>query len=426
MPTKDSTDHRQAQSASGPAILITGVGQVSPLGQSAWETFRALLAGHTISNRLAEMPEGVDLVDQVRACGGVKTAQHSATDPAIDLAERAAREALQDAGYGNRPFDGPCFVGTSKGCVTAWSAANHPAGLSRANLHPQDAALATILGPHGYLSHHLSQRLGLSVERNIVAACASSLIALDTARRYLLTTPGTKRAIVVTSESALLPLFIHAYRRLGVLCPVDQYVARPFAPEQHGFTLGEQAAAVVLQRADVNDDTPTSAHAQLLTTAAYNDPHDLIRTNPEGLALRRVAQQVLGHTGCDALLAHAPGTQVHEAVELAAVQAAQQAANLPTSTPPVYALKGAIGHGLGASGLMSLVTACLCGKAKRLPPMPWLPAPGSTPTTAEENGVQQIIQSACQAGQPLPPSPRIAVFAAGFAGHTAGAMIQCQ
>jgi|GEM_PF-659396 len=435
MPTASSIDHSNAA-----PLLITGVGQVSALGQSAWETFRSLLAGRTISDRLAELPEGVEFTNQVRALGGVKTAQHTATDPAVDLAERAAREALHDAGYSDQPFDGPCFVGTSKGCVTAWSAAAEaiaqgqaagkggPAGLHHDNLHPADAALATILGPHGYLSHHLGQRLGVPVTRNIVAACASSLIALDAARRHLLATPKAKRALVVTSESALLPLFVYAYRRLGVLCPADQYIARPFAKQQHGFTLGEQAAAVVLERADM---LPAShkAHAELVSTASYNDPHDLIRTNPQGQAMQHVAKQVLGKSGCDALLAHAPGTSIHERIELDAVTQVQG------SLPPVYALKGAIGHGLGASGLMSLVTACLCGKAKRLPPMPWLPAtPGSTPEntsrTRSASGSSeeqtQTIQSASPSGLSLSASPRIAVFAAGFAGHTAGAMIQCQ
>jgi 3-oxoacyl-(acyl-carrier-protein) synthase len=78
----------------------------------------------------------------------------------------------------------------------------------------------------------------------------------------------------------------------------------------------------------------------------------------------------------------------------------------------VYACKGAIGHGLGAAGLTALVLAVMAARTKRRPPMPWLITPISC-------------------GLPLdlsaPPSRAIrrqAIFAAGFGGHVAGAVVE--
>ena len=82
--------------------------------------------------------------------------------------------------------------------------------------------------------------------------------------------------------------------------------------------------------------------------------------------------------------------------------------------PDVYACKGAIGHGLGVSGLAALVLACLCARAGRRPPMPWLTEPIDSPLAPSRDArfARNANASSTQA-----------VFAAGFGGHVAGAVI---
>jgi len=102
---------------------------------------------------------------------------------------------------------------------------------------------------------------------------------------------------------------------------------------------------------------------------------------------------------------HAPGTPEHDAAELAAYTPHLSAKD----GCGYYACKGALGHGLGAAGLTALVVACLCLQTGRRPPMPWLtrPLPGvkGPAQPCRRNGTQ-------------------AVFAAGFGGHVAGAVIR--
>ena len=90
-------------------IVISGVGLVSPLGHSAPQTFRALLAGRTIGERVKSLGSNPDPVTLAAAAGGVSMAKHCATDPTVDLAERAAREALGDAGLTSDGLD--CVIG---------------------------------------------------------------------------------------------------------------------------------------------------------------------------------------------------------------------------------------------------------------------------------------------------------------------------
>lgn len=379
-------------------IVVAGVGLLTPLGFSAWETFTGLLAGRTVADRLGRLPADVDAVGRVRAIGAVAVGQHGAGDAAVELAERAAREALTEAGADALGM--PCWLGTSKGAVGALPAAG--------GVRTPAQARAVALGPCGFLSHELRRRLRVGQVQHHVAACASSLQALHAARLHLMTEPGVvpgRTALVVTSEAALLPAFIHSYRRLGVLAPQGDYAGRPLDERRQGFVLAEAGAAVVLR---VTEQVQPG-ELELVDTAVAAEAFDLIRPSPGMPALRRVAARLAGHGRIDMVHPHAPGTPDHDPIELDALEAGLGRAC--SSLPRVYAAKGALGHGLGAAGLTSLVLAALMARSRRVPPMPWREQPLAHPLLGEGEG-------------PLVEGSTHAVFAAGFAGHVAAALIR--
>ncbi len=403
-----------------PRIAITGLGLVSPLGLSAWATFKALLDGRTLTQRACEVePVDIEPVALARAVGSVSATSFASIDPAIDLAERAGREALAQAGVsGGETL--PCFLGVSKGAVHALTHATHRQTQGRVD--PQAAAVLA-LGPVGLMAHHLQRRLGVNILSTSVAACASSLTALHLARLALLNPAfGSSRALVLTSEAALLPLFIHSYRRLGVLPPLTStaYAARPLDEERQGFMLAELAAAVVLERVDKpgQEDATGGGHKLWLQdTAIACEDFDLVRPSPTMPALARVAGRLLGGEGntesgfdaaIDMIHPHATGTRDQDPGELAIYESLLRDADRP---PALYAAKGAVGHGLGAAGLVSLVLACLMARTRRRLPMPWLERPLPTALALSAEGGE------------LPASSRHAIFAAGFGGHVAGAVI---
>jgi 3-oxoacyl-[acyl-carrier-protein] synthase II len=278
------------------------------------------------------------------------------------------------------------------------------------------------LGPHGYLAYHLRRRLGVASVWPVVAACASGLTALHLARLALLAPGGPRRVLVVSSEAAILPLFIRSYRRLGVLPPLTPqgYRTRPLDRRRCGFVLAEQAAAILLERDDAGAGDPPGAGPlgaiELLDTAAFCEGYDLVRPAPGMPALRHLAARILaplvqgaGHgAGAAVLHPHATGTFDNDAAELAAYAHVLGSA---AGAVDVYACKGALGHSLGTAGLTALVLACLCGRTRRRPPMPWLEDPLATPLPLRA------------AAGVLPPASTHAVFAAGFGGHVAGAVV---
>lgn len=362
-------------------ILITGLGLVSPLGYSAWETFGNLLAGRTLPDRARELPENIHPLDLARVVGSIGISHGSATDPAVELAERAIREACTHARVS--PEGLTVITGASKGAVT--------------QLHK--TPMNVVLGPHGYWASELSRRLKLGCVKNIVAACASSLYAVHAARQLLLRGKA-KRVLVVTAEAALLPPFIASSQRLGILAKLsrDEYVGRPLDEARDGFMLSQVGAAILLQAVD----EPQEGQWELLDTDVGCEAYDLIRAAPGMPVLSHIAQKLIGDRAVDLLHPHATGTRDQDEAELAVYRRQAPIAD-------VYANKGALGHTLGSSGLVSMVLACLCARTKRRPPMPWITQP---------------IETAIDAGMRQDEYRTHAIFSSGFGGHVSGAVMQ--
>jgi 3-oxoacyl-[acyl-carrier-protein] synthase II len=88
--------------------------------------------------------------------------------------------------------------------------------------------------------------------------------------------------------------------------------------------------------------------------AIGGDGTHLTGGDPEAKSLRRLLSRVaVGRVGL--VHAHGTGTAVSDPVELAAIESIVGAAH-----PVLYSHKGALGHSLGAAGLVSVVINCLC------------------------------------------------------------------
>ncbi|HEX4054561.1 MAG TPA: beta-ketoacyl synthase N-terminal-like domain-containing protein [Tepidisphaeraceae bacterium] len=306
---------------------ITGIGLVSVLGQTAARTWDALLAGDSIA-------------DHARVAG------FSGPDRAIPMAAQAASEALAHARWTSadcgRPDSG-LFVGTSKGAIESWF---HPPA---PDVHPGLIGLAQI-------DHELSRilKFGIGPRLTLSSACSSGLHAL--LRAVMAIESGeAKRVLVVAVEASVHPLFISSFHRLGVLAP-EGHGCRPFDRRRRGFLVAEAAAAVCLES---SEDSPARPLARIDRWAVGSDGTHLTGGDPQAKTLRRLLAQVggdpVGGDHLDLVHAHATGTIVNDPVELAAVQTIAG-----KSQPILYSHKGALGHSLGAAGLISVVLNCLC------------------------------------------------------------------
>jgi 3-oxoacyl-[acyl-carrier-protein] synthase II len=312
------------------SLAITGIGLLTPLGQSAGATWDALLAGRSIA-------------DHARVTG------FSGAGRAIAMAQQAAGEALVNAGWGRAQCgeaDTGMFVGTSKGAIESWMPGEAP------GVHPG------LMCGLAQIDVELSRKLkfGNGPRLTISSACSSGLHALLRAAMAI-ELGEIRRALVVAVEASVHPLFISSFRRLGVLAP-EGHGCRPFDRRRGGFIVSEAAAAVCLESLEKPIGQPM---VRIDRWASGSDGTHLTGGDPAGKALGRLLQRVMG-SDCDLVHAHATGTIVNDPVELAAISAAAR------SRPWLYSHKGALGHSLGAAGLVSVVLNCLAHRHGRVPP----------------------------------------------------------
>jgi 3-oxoacyl-(acyl-carrier-protein) synthase len=82
------------------------------------------------------------------------------------------------------------------------------------------------------------------------------------------------------------------------------------------------------------------------------------------LALRHILTRVVDGAAVDFVHTHGTATQANDPVELAAIKSAIP----PGHLVPIYSHKGALGHSLGAAGLVSVVINCIAHDRGIVPP----------------------------------------------------------
>jgi 3-oxoacyl-[acyl-carrier-protein] synthase II len=338
----------RAHDAPAQRVQITGLGLLTPLGHTADQTWDALLAGRYIT-------------DHARAAGEF--------DPGaprvIQMARRAADQARAQAGWSID--DGfATVVGTSKGSVESWlTSASNGAGESQPPVQfPETTGLADIASALG----------GCGPKLTVSAACASGLLALIRAA-MMIRSGEARRVLVVAAEASVHPLFLGSFKRLGVL-PAPGIGCRPFDETRDGFLMSEAAAAICLEaswptRPDRGIGNPSEGASDVPRVAIDRfamaaDASHLTAADPAGRVLTHLINKVTLGARVDLVHAHGTGTVANDPTELAAIDAAAAARHRPPAA--LYSHKAALGHSLGAAGLVSIALNVLAHHRGTIPP----------------------------------------------------------
>ena len=307
-----------------PRVTITSWSAVTPIAEpgSFWG---ALLSGVHVTDHARCFPD--DVIPPPRA-----------TALALRAAERTVPAHLDP--------QTAVVVGTSKGTVEHWL--GDARGLRASGLADTADGVATRFALNG-------PRLTVS------AACASGLHAL--ARGAMLIRSGdASQVLVVAAEASVHPLFLGSFQRLGVLArPGDG--CRPFDKSRSGFLMSEAAAAVMLEAAPDDRDAPGSIYVE--NFALGGDATHLTGGDPYLRTLRHLLGGVIDGRPVDLVHAHGTGTPLNDEAELAAIESSVIGQD---AKPCLYSHKGALGHSLGAAGLLSVVINCHAHTTGTIPP----------------------------------------------------------
>jgi 3-oxoacyl-[acyl-carrier-protein] synthase II len=190
--------------------------------------------------------------------------------------------------------------------------------------------------------------LGSDLDPIVVGSgCSSGSDALGVAAA-LLDCGTIDTAIVVAVDSVTAAKRI-AHSTLGTMAATDH---KPFDIRRNGMLPGEAAAAVVLMR---SEDCPEH-NGELIGVGASNDAFGLTAPDPSGLSVRLAMDRALlaarlTYSDLALYLAHGTATQLNDELEAKVVEEVFADNEMLT----IVGTKGALGHSVGACGLIEFI-----------------------------------------------------------------------
>jgi 3-oxoacyl-[acyl-carrier-protein] synthase II len=359
-------------------VAITGLGVVTALGGDA----RALLAG------VVEGRSGIGALTRFPPAGRCRVAAEVPELPpvaAVSLppadarrlsrgdvfALAAAAEACRGAGLEAAERRGAALaVGATTGGLHGTEEAYRRRRTGEDTRFRLSRLLAT---PVSTPAAAVSQALGVYGPRlTFVTACSSSALAIATAADWVARGHGPLALAVGTDELCRV-----TYAGFDALQALDPEPCRPFDRDRHGLSLGEGAAALVLEDLDHARARGARPRALVLGHATTADAHHVTAPHPEGAGALAALRGALARAGLSAdavdyVNAHGSGTRQNDEVEIAVLRAVF-GPRLPRV--PVSSTKSQVGHCLGAAGAVEAVVTVLALEEGILPPTVHLRAP---------------------------------------------------
>ena len=352
-------------------VVITGLGLISPVGNTVAEGWANLLAGRSgianvsrfdasgLSCRFAGEVKGFNIEDYIPA----KEARHM--DTFIHFGLAAAMQAVQDAGLptGSALSEEQaerigCLVGSGIGGLPLIEETQIEYAARGARRISPFFVPASIIN---MISGHLSIQYGFTGPNlAIVTACTTGLHAIGMAGRLI--AHGDADVMVAGgAESTVSPLGIGGFaaaRALSTRNDDPQTASRPWDRDRDGFVLGEGSGVLVLEEYEHAKKRGARIYAELAGFGMGADAYHMTAPNVDGP--KRSMKAALRDAGINAaevqyLNAHGTSTPLGDLNETNAIKLAfgEHAGKLV-----VNSTKSMTGHLLGgAGGIESVFTA---------------------------------------------------------------------
>jgi 3-oxoacyl-[acyl-carrier-protein] synthase II len=222
---------------------------------------------------------------------------------------------------------------------------------------PRHAAGALYDAP----AHALAARLGVGGPvLTVSTACASGATALGLGADLL--RAGTVDRVVAGGYDILCRFVMRGFDALRSL---TRERVRPFDRRRSGLLLGEAAGLVLMAR----DGEAPAGLGRLLGHASAADGVHISAPDPEGRGLALAVRHALAEAGVpgdalDLVSAHGTATALNDRVESRVIRAALGPRG---ATVPVHAIKGGLGHTMGAAATLEAIACLLASRHGVIP-----------------------------------------------------------
>ena len=301
---------------------------ISPLGETSEENYQAVKEGKSAIHAYAPMTAGIPN-------GFVASLLSSDFE---ELAFRSAQKAIDASGINVSSTRTVFILSSTKGSIEKLG-------------QTDDDKLYL-----GNIAQRIAKRLGIQLSPIVVCnACISGLAAMILASRLLVSKKYDYA--VVCGADCPNRFIISGFQSLNAM---SAFSCQPFDIERQGLNLGEAAATVVLGREITTKSVNNGCRKQVWQIGhgyIKNDAYHISAPSKTAEGLYEALQETMN--GIDKrniafINAHGTATLFNDQMEAIAIHRAE------LQDIPVNALKGYVGHTLGAAGIMETI---LCMKA---------------------------------------------------------------
>ncbi|MBK5106493.1 MAG: beta-ketoacyl-ACP synthase II [Anaerolineales bacterium] len=360
--------------------VITGLGAVTPLGESIPAIWENLLAGRSGIRRITHF-DASGLPCQI--AGEIpgfeptkylnkKEARRLARSSQIALA--AAINAVEDSGLPAtmpEPERSAVYFGTGIGGLDVYEDNNkvyHEKGYSRVNPF---SLPGTIPNMPAFAIGRQFQCLGPNF--TITTACATSTQALGEACE-LIRRDAADIVISGGTEAMIRDFAVVGFIAMRALTSSfndnPEQASRPFDLNREGFVYSEGAGVLIVEELEHARKRGAHIYAEIVGHAASSDGFHMAAPDPEGAGPARamgwaLADANLNPEDIDYINAHGTSTALNDSTETKAIKKVfgQQAYEIPVSST-----KSMLGHAMGASGAIEAIVCAQAIQHGWLPP----------------------------------------------------------
>ncbi len=359
--------------------VVTGLGIVSPLGNTVEEFWGNLIRGVSGIDRIrAFEPTGLEVTIAGEVRGFDPSAYMSPREVRrmerfVQFAVAVSRMALDDAGLkitdANAASCG-VIINTGSGGMHRIAAEEHV--LSERGPNRISPLFVPLISPN-MASAQPAIQLGIRGPAiTSVAHSASGTLAMAEAVRMI--RYGDADVVIAgATESCITPLAIAGYANSHTLSHRNDdpmRASRPFDRDRDGCVVGEGAAALVIESAEHARARGARLLCELAGGATTCDAYHITAPLPggEGAALamtRALRDAAMDPEEVDYVAAHGSATPLNDVAETRAIK---QAFGAHAYRVAVSSNKSMIGHLIGAAGAVSALTCVLAIDRGIIPP----------------------------------------------------------
>ena len=362
-------------------VVVTGIGAVTPLGNSAEETWKNLLKGVSGAAPITQFDSSkckthfaceikdlnindwldrkvsrkIDRYSQIAMISAIQAVQDSGMD--LEAVDKNRIGVVYGVGIGGiRTFeDEVVYYGQHQEDGPKFSPFFIPKMIS-------DIAAGHISIHFGFHGPNFAT----------TSACASSSNALADA--FNLIRLGKANAILAGgAESAICMCGVGGFNAMNALSTRNDDPAgasRPFSASRDGFVMAEGAGCLILEELEHAKARGAKIYAEMVGEGLSGDAYHITASHPEGLGAKLVMQSALEDAGLnpeDIDYINVQGTSTHVG-DISEVKAIKEVFGDAAYKLNISSTKSMTGHLLGAAGAVEAMVAVLAVQNNIVPP----------------------------------------------------------